>query len=89
MIDSNALIELIGENNKQKLQNAITDLLISRIESDLNEMCTYLIDFEELLEDVAKDVEKEVKDKIKDRYINMVEKRLDDVLIKAIKERKE
>ena len=44
------IAKLLGEDNEKRLKDKITDLLIQRVDEDLNDMCTYLIDFEETFE---------------------------------------
>lgn len=51
MNELSALVELIGEDNKKKLQDGITELIIQKIENDLDEMIN-IIDFNRIFDEI-------------------------------------
>ena len=68
------IVNLLGEENEKKLKDGITDLLLKRIEEDLNDIGVYLMDLEYMLDDIRKDIEKEAKEKIMKRYMDKLDK---------------
>ena len=73
------IAELLGEENAQKLKDEITEMLLETMKNDLDNMCTYLIDFEELFEDVRKEVFANVKDKMVEKYTEEIELKFEEL----------
>ena len=73
------IAKLLGEDNEKRLKDKITDLLIQRVDEDLDDMCTYLIDFEDTFEQVRKDVEKDIKEMIYRKYMAKFESKCDEL----------
>ena len=63
------LAKLLGEENEQKLKDAITDSLIHQFEDDLNDMCEYMLDYERIFDEVRKEVTSIMKEKIAKAYL--------------------
>lgn len=78
--DLSIVAKLLGEENEKKLKDGITDLLIERVDEDLRDMCTYIIDFEEVFEQVRKDVEKDVKEMMYKKYMTKMEEKMNELL---------
>lgn len=81
------ITELLGEENTRKLRDNITDLLLNTIENDLNDMGTYLIEFDDLFEEVRTEVFKDVKDKMVKKYTNEIENKFEELFKKLISEK--
>lgn len=60
------IIKLLGEENEKRLKDAITDLLIAKVESDLDEKYAYdyILAFDEIFEEVANEVKVDAKEKM-------------------------
>lgn len=69
------LVALLGENNVQRLQDEITELMISQIQEDMREV--YLFNFNELIEDIEKEVRADLRAKVAARYKVMVDQYVD------------
>lgn len=74
------IVKLLGEENEKKLKDSITDLLIERVDEDLRDMCTYIIDFEETFDQIRKDVEKDVKEMMYRKYMDKMEQKMNELL---------
>lgn len=73
------IAKLLGEENEKKLKDKITDLLIERVDEDLRDMCTYLIDFEYVFDQVRKDVEKDIKEMMYKKYMEAMEFKMNEL----------
>lgn len=71
--------KLLGEENEKRLKDSITDLLIERVDEDLRDSCTYLIDFEDIFSQVRKDVEKDVKEMMYKKWMAKMEEKINEV----------
>ena len=80
MVDLSSIAKLLGEENEKRLKDAITDILINTIEEDLNQMNTFLIDFEGLFDEVRRETEKELKDIMCEKYMAKIESKMDEFL---------
>lgn len=80
MTDLSNITKLLGEENEKRLKDAITDIIINTIEEDLNQMHTFLIDFESLFEEVGEEVREEVKDIMRKKYLSKIENKMDEFL---------
>ena len=72
------IVSLLGEENKKRLQDGITDLLLERIREDLDDVSVCLMDLEAMLDSIRKDIEKEAKEKIKNMYMKKLERKLNE-----------
>lgn len=72
------IVKLLGEENEKKLKDGITDLLLKRIEEDLDDIGVYLMDLEAMLDDIRRDIEKEAKEKIMKKYMDKLDKIMED-----------
>lgn len=68
--------KLLGEENVNRLKDAVTDLLIKRCEDELEDMAIYMIDYESLFEEVEAEVRAIVKDRIKQIYLAKAEDKI-------------
>lgn len=73
------IVKLLGEENEKKLKDGITDLLLKRIEEDLDDIGVYLMDLESMLDDIRREIEKEAKEKIMKKYMDKLEGKLNDL----------
>lgn len=73
-----AVVELLGEDNTQKLKDKITDLLIKQVEIDMEEKYKYeyICAFEGMYEKVAKEIKEEVKEKLREFHMKKLEEQL-------------
>lgn len=67
-----AIAKVLGEENEKRLKAAVTDLLIEQVKGDLDNMCHYLIDWEELFEEIRD----EIKEEFREKYIKVAEEKL-------------
>ena len=74
------IAKLIGEDNKKRLKDSITDMLIDHLEEDLSNMSIYLIDFESMMDEIRGDIEDRVREKIIVNYTKKIEDKLDKYL---------
>lgn len=70
------IAKILGEDNEQRLKNEITDLLIQRIEDDLDNYEDWIVDLNYLYEEVNKEVQKAVKDKMIKFYTEKLEEKM-------------
>lgn len=73
MKELNNIAKLLGEKNEQKLKDSITDLLINRFEDDLNDMCCYMIDYDQLFDEIRDEVKATLKSKVAKVYMEKAE----------------
>lgn len=67
------IAKLLGEENEQRLKDAVTDLLIHQFENDLYSMADYMCDYEEIFDEVRKEVKSVMKEKIMKKYLEKAE----------------
>ena len=79
MENLNSIIDLLGEENAQKLKNGITDLLLQQVEKDLEDRYEYeyILAFDSLFEEAKELVEKEFKEKLMEKYREYMNKELE------------
>lgn len=77
------IAELLGEENAQKIKDEITQILLDYLKNDLESMCDYLIDYEELFGEVREQVFANVKDKMVKRYTSEIENKFEELFNKA------
>lgn len=58
----------------------VTDKMIEQVADDMERMCGYLIDWEELIDDIYDELKQEAKEKIRKKYMDNLESKLEDVL---------
>lgn len=73
------IAKILGEDNEQRLKNEITDLLIQRIEDDLDNYEDWIVDLNELYKEVNKEVQKAVKDKMIKHYTENFEEKMNEM----------
>ena len=74
------IAELLGEENAQKIKDEISEILLDYLKRDLDSMCDYIINYEDLFEDVRKEVFANVRDKMVKRYTSEIEKKFDELI---------
>lgn len=79
------VIQLLGEENVERLKNGILDILLKRVEEDLDDYSRdkYFIDIESLFDEIYTEVEENLKEKMVEKYTNELTSKID----KAIKEK--
>lgn len=73
------IAKILGEENERRLKAAITDLLIEQVKGDLDNMCHYLIDWEELFDEIRNEIKEEFRKKLQEKYIKVAEEKLSEV----------
>ena len=75
------IAELLGEDNKKRLQDKITDLLIEQVESDLEDryQYDYILAFDSIYEEVKETIEEEFKEKLMEKYRERMNKELEKI----------
>ena len=71
-----AITNLLGEDNEKRLKDAITDMIIRRIEEDLDNYDGWIVDFEYLHDEIDREVRNNVKDKMIRKYTEKIERNL-------------
>lgn len=74
-----AITKVLGEENTKKFKDAVTDLLIEQVKGDLENLCNYLIDWEELFEEIRSEIKDEFRDKVREKYLRVAEEKLSEV----------
>lgn len=77
------IAELLGEENAQKIKDEITEILLDYLKHDLDSMCDYLIDYEELFGEVRGQVFANVKDKMVKKYTSEIEGKFEELFNKV------
>lgn len=78
MDDLSNIVSLLGEKNKKRLQDGITDLLLQQVERDIEDkyQYEYIIAFDEIFEEVKEQIEEEFKEKIAKKYRKFMNEKL-------------
>ena len=73
------IINLLGEENAQRLRDGITDLLLHQVERDIEDkyQYDYIIAFDSLFEEVKEKIEEEFKEKAVEKYRERMDKELE------------
>lgn len=80
------IAQLLGEDNEKRLKDSITDLLIKRVEDDLNDYHDWIVDLDYLYDKVNKEIQETVKDKMVKFYTEKFEEKLNKILNKQFEE---
>lgn len=72
------IIKLLGEDNKKRLQDGITDLLLRQVESDLEDkyQYDYILAFDEIFEEVKGEIKDIVKEKMMKKCLEEADREL-------------
>ena len=73
------LATIIVEDNEKRLKDNITDLLIKRVEEDLENFQDWIVDLDYLYDQVNSEVYKIVKDKMVEKYLEKMNVRIDEM----------
>lgn len=76
------VVNLLGEDNVNRLKDTVTDLLIKRCEDELEDMAIYMVDYEQLFAEVEDEVRFIIKDKIMDMYLEKAEDKISKMFAK-------
>jgi hypothetical protein len=79
------LATIIGEDNEKRLKDSITDLLIKRVEEDLENFQDWIVDLDYLYDQVNSEVYKIVKDKMVEKYLEKMNARIDEMFLEERK----
>ena len=79
MEETLTIAKILGEENEKRLKATVTDLLIEQVKGDLDNMCHYLIDWEELFEEIRDEIKEEFRGKLREQYIKVAEEKLFEV----------
>lgn len=74
-----AITKVLGEVNEKRLKETVTDLLIEQVKGDLDNMCHYFIDWEELFDEIRNEIKEEFREKLRGKYIKVAEEKLSEV----------
>lgn len=74
------IAKLLGEDNAQRLKDGITDLLLSRVEEDLQDDDYYLFDYEKLFEEIEDEVISMVRERVRKTYMEQAEKKIAELI---------
>lgn len=69
MSNLKAIIEILGEENTERLKSSIVDIILENIERDFNDYTCYLLDPDDISEFVE-ECKKEAFDRIKEDVVN-------------------
>lgn len=74
-----AITKILGEENEKRFKDTVTDLLIEQVKGDLDSICNYLIDWEELIEEIRNEIKVEFGEKIRERYLKVAEEKFSEL----------
>lgn len=67
MANITELAKLLGEDNEKRLKDKITDIIIERVQEEMDDYFTYTIDYDSIFNEI----EEEVKAMAKEKYMKM------------------
>lgn len=73
------IAKLLGEENVQKLRDSITNALIERCQDELDDMCIWVVDYEQLFDEIRDEVKAAMKEKIMKKYFEMAEEKFSEL----------
>ena len=76
------VVKLLGEDNVNRLKDAVTDLLIERCRDELDDMSFYMVDYEQLFADVEEEVRSIIKDRVMKMYLEEAEEKISELFEK-------
>lgn len=81
MEELTTIAKLLGEDNEKRLKEEITNLLIRRVEMDLEEKYKYeyILAFDDLYEEVKEQMEKEFKGLLASKYREQMNAKLNEM----------
>ena len=74
------IAKLLGEDNEKKLKDGITELLLNKIEDELDDLSDWLLDCESLIDEVREEIFEIAKKKMIEKYSKQVEQKIDELL---------
>ena len=76
------IAKLLGEDNAQRLKDGITDMLLSRVEEELQNDEYYLFNYEELFGEIEKEVISMARERVRKAYMEQAEKKIAELIEK-------
>lgn len=76
--DLSIVARLLGEDNEKKLKDGITDLLLNKVEYDLDDKYRYdyILAFDDIYKDIKEEIEEEFREKLAKKYRQHMNKKL-------------
>ena len=85
MDDISPLVAFLGEDRADKLKDRVCDLIINRIEQDMNEQDKYMFiwneDFEEVVDAAKKKCRSKMQKMFEEKYLKIAQRAVDNVKI--------
>lgn len=76
------IARLLGEDNAQRLKDGITDMLLSRVEEELQNDEYYLFSYEEMFEEIEKEIISIVRERVCKVYMEQAYKKIAEIIEK-------
>lgn len=76
------IVWLLGEENEQKIKNAITEMIIDNMQQNIDDMSVWLIDFETMFDEIREEIKDDIKKKVVNKYLDAVSKKVDEFIDK-------
>lgn len=78
------LVEMLGEENREKIKNELTDFIIQECKDEIQDRDIYLTlhNVDRLMEDLYEEIRYELKDTLKEMYIKRIDEQFTEVLKK-------
>lgn len=79
--DLSIVARLLGKDNEKKLKDGITDLLLNKVEYDLDDKYRYdyILAFDDIYKDVKEEIEEEFREKLAKKYRQHMNKKLKEI----------
>lgn len=75
------IAKLLGEENEKRLKDAFTDLLIGRIQEDLECLEDYVLDYSLIFDEISRDVREYMKESLMDVYMKKADEKLSELFL--------
>lgn len=80
----NALVEILGEENQERIKNELTDFIIQECKDEIQDRDVYLIshNVDQLMEDLYAEIRYELKNTLKEMYIKRINEQFNEIIQK-------
>jgi hypothetical protein len=86
MDDITAIAKLFGKKNEQRLKDTIIDMMIERVQDELNDFDSYLFDYDALFNEIQDETKTAIKKKYMKKYMEKVDKKFEDMFEKCLQD---
>ena len=77
--DISIICNVLGAENEERLKDEIIDIIVNRVEDDLNDWGEYIFNYDRMFREIEHEITAEVKAKVRERVMARLNEQVDDM----------